>query len=127
MTQHPEDLPWNDVPADNDVWPGTEEPDPAEVTGTEDDDAVRDTSLPRTPRGDDEYRQESLDERLAEEEPDETLQAQDPQTRPLLAPEPGQDDMSATTSEPDADVVDQPDDEPAEEAAVHVVSDDRVM
>jgi len=31
------DLPWNDEPADRDVVPGTEEPDPAEVEGDEGD------------------------------------------------------------------------------------------
>ena len=35
MTEHPEDLPWNDAPADSDAPLGSAEPDPAEVTGDE--------------------------------------------------------------------------------------------
>jgi hypothetical protein len=36
-------MPWNDVPADSDAFPGYEEPDPAEVVGDEDN--PRDLSL----------------------------------------------------------------------------------
>jgi hypothetical protein len=130
MTEHQDDLPWNDVPADSDVVPGTEEPDPAEVMGTEDDDAVRDAALPRFPTGEDEFRRESLAERLAEEEPDRVLDEdeQEPEAGELQAPEAGQDDVDVPLAEADREYAERPrDDEPAEEAAVRVVDDDRVM
>ena len=65
VTPHPEDLPWNDVPADSDVVLGTEEPDPAEVVGDEGEEV--DVSY-RGARDLDHH--DTLDERLAEEEPD---------------------------------------------------------
>ena len=70
MTDHPEDLPWNDVAADSDAPFGSGEPDPAEVTGDEDDPALVDASLADRLHDVDEYRRDTLDERLSEEEPD---------------------------------------------------------
>ena len=69
--QHPEDLPWNDVPADSDVIPGTEEPPPAEVVG--DDNEEYDQATPRPLASDETYHRDTLNERLAEEEPESRL------------------------------------------------------
>lgn len=126
MTEHPEDLPWNDVPADSDVIPGTEEPDPAEVVGDEDDEAVRDLARPHTIDPADEYRQETLDQRLAEEEPEGTPQEQDPEAGELQAPEAGQEDLDVLRGERDRTDPVEPDVEPAEEEAVRVVDEDRL-
>ena len=124
MTEHPEDLPWNDEPADTDVFPGSTEPDPAEVVGTEDDPARRDTSLPRRlDIGVDHI--DTLDERLAEEVPDRTLSEQDPEAGELQAPESGEDDFDAPLAERDQEDPIESRDAPAEEAAIHVVPDDR--
>lgn len=124
MTQHLEDLPWNDEPADNDVVPGSEEPDPAEVVGTEDDPARRDTSLPgRLDIGVDHI--DTLDERLAEEVQDRTVREQDPEAGELQAPESGEDGFDASLGEDDQGGPLEDRDAPAEEAAIHVVSDDR--
>lgn len=125
MTEHPEDLPWNDVPADSDVVPGTEEPDPAEVVGDEDDGAVRDLTRPHTTEPADEYRRETLDQRLAEEEPDRTLGEPD-QEAELLAPEPGEGDLDAPLAERDRTDPEEADVLPAEVDAVRVVDDERV-
>jgi len=51
------DLPWNDVPADSDVVPGSEEPDPAEVEGDDGDEV--DVSHPASPDPYLKYQQES--------------------------------------------------------------------
>ena len=122
MSDHPEDLPWNDVGADSDVFPDSEEPDPAEVEGDEDDPAERDLSYHEHRPGEDVHR-DTLDERLREEVPDRTLAEQEPEAPELIAPELREaEDLEAPVAERDrgtdpvgADV------EPAEEAAVHVV------
>lgn len=121
-----EDLPWNDALADADLIPGTEEPDPAEVEGDEDDDAKVDTSRAPVPDPYDKYRQESLDRRLSEEVPDRTLLDQDPEAGSIQSPIRGEDDdLTLDLAEPD----DQDDwddkDESAEDAAIHIVDEDR--
>lgn len=121
MTDHPEDLPSNDAPADSDAPLGDGEPDPAEVTGDEDDPAIRDASLAGRLHDVDEYRRETLDERLREEEPDRAAQAQEPEAGELQAPEAGDDDIALQRGEPDGvDSLDR-DEEPAEDAAVHEI------
>ena len=125
MTDHPEDLPSNDAPADSDAPFGDGEPDPAEVTGDEDDPAIRDASLAGRLHDVDEYRRETLDERLGEEEPDRAAQAQEPEAGELQAPESGDDDIALLRGEPDRMDSFGDDDESAEDAAVHVVPDRR--
>ena len=127
MTEHPEDLPWNDVQADSDVFPDSNEPDPAEVEGDEDDPAQRDRSYHERRPGEDYYR-DTLDERLREEVPDRTLEEQEPEAPEFDAPELREaEDFQAPVAEHDtgedpveAEVL------PAEEAALHVVPEDRV-
>jgi hypothetical protein len=122
MSEHPEDLPWNDAPADSDAPFGSGEPDPAEVVGDEDDPAIEDASLAGRLHDVDEYRRETLDERLSEEEPDRAARSQGPETGELQAPETGDDDIALQRGEPDLfDAVDEDDDESAEDAAVHVI------
>jgi hypothetical protein len=117
---HPEDLPWNDVPADDDALAGTTEPDPAEVVG--DDDNARD--LAARPILDPNQR-ESLDQRLAEEEPDRTAgTAPAAESGELVDAETGGDDIEL--SEPDQTDPVETEDLPAEEAAVHILEDDRI-
>jgi hypothetical protein len=87
------------VPADSDVVPGTEEPDPAEVEGDEGEEV--DVSHPPIPDASLKYQRETLDQRLAEEEPDRASREEDPGA--------GDDD-----------------DESAEEAAVHIRDEDRI-
>jgi len=126
VSEHPEDLPWNDVPADSDVVPGTEEPDPAEVVGDEDDPAKRDRAARRTLDQTTEYTQETLDERLAEEEPDVAARVEPaPRAGKIQAPEEGQDDLTLDLVEPDVEDPAEPLDEPAEEDAVRVVDEGR--
>ena len=128
MAQDESDLPWNDVPADNDVRPGDEEPDPAEVVGTEDDEAVQDLARPPYPDPSREYRRDTLDERLAEEVPDRLPdEDQAPEAGELQAPEAGQDDLDVPVAEPDVGDVPERRDLPAEEEAIRVVDDDRVV
>jgi hypothetical protein len=127
MSEHPEDLPWNDAPADSDAPLGSGEPDPAEVSGDEDDPAIRDASLAGRLHDVDEYRRDTLDERLSEEEPDRALLSQEPEAGALQAPESGDDDIALLRGEQDpSDSVD--DDgggESAEDAAIHVIPDKR--
>ena len=125
MTEHPEDLPWNDTPADSDAPLGSGEPDPAEVSGDEDDPALRDASLAGRLHDVDEYRRETLDERLSEEEPDRAAQLGEPEAGALQAPEAGDDDIALLRGEPDRMDSFVDDDESAEDAAVHVVPDRR--
>jgi hypothetical protein len=121
MTEHSEDLPWNDAPADSDAPLGSAEPDPAEVVGDEDDPALQDLSLQARLHDVDEYRRESLDERLSEEEPDRAAHAEQPEAGALQAPESGDDDIHLQRGE--SDQLDSLDDEheAAEDAAVHVI------
>ncbi len=127
MTEHPEDLPWNDAPADSDAPLGSAEPDPAEVTGDEDDPAKRDESLAGRLHDVDEYHRDTLDERLREEEPDRAAMSQEPEAGDLQSPEGGDDDISVSSGEGDpSDSVEADDDESAEEAAIHVIPDRRL-
>jgi hypothetical protein len=107
------ELPWNDVPADDDIVPGATEPDPAEVVG--DDDNPRD--LAAHPINDPNVR-ESLDERLAEEEPDAPVRAEPDDAVQLIPGEDGDDDEAAE-AESDDDADDQSE-LGAEEAAIHI-------
>jgi len=112
------DLPWNDEPADRDVVPGTEEPDPAEVEGDEGDEV--DVSHGSSPDIAAKYRRETLDERLAEEEPDRVTAEQDPEAGEILAAESGEDEIELGLGEADDDDDGEPGEEAAEDAAVHV-------
>jgi hypothetical protein len=123
MTEHPEDLPWNDSPADSDAPLGEGEPDPAEVTGNEDDPALRDSSLRGRLQDVDEYHRDTLDERLSEEEPDRLLLFQEPEAGELQAPESGDDDIEVTPGEPDPSDSLEDEDESAEDAAMHLIPD----
>jgi hypothetical protein len=104
---------------------GSGEPDPAEVSGDEDDPALRDASLAGRLHDVDEYRRETLDERLSEEEPDRAAQLGEPEAGALQAPEAGDDDIALLRGEPDRMDSFGDDDESAEDAAVHVVPDRR--
>jgi hypothetical protein len=117
------DLPWNDVPADSDVVPGTEEPDPAEVEGDEGDEV--DVSHPPSPDTSLKYQRETLDQRLAEEVPDRATLTEDPESGELQAAESGEDDLSLDLGEPDESDAEDDDDEAAEDAAMHVRPEDR--
>jgi hypothetical protein len=125
MSEHPEDLPWNDAPADSDAPLGSAEPDAAEVVGDEDDPAVEDLSLEGRLHDVDEYRRDTLDERLSEEEPDLAAEAEEPEAGELQAPEAGDDDVTVLRGE--ADQVDSldVDEEGAEDAAIHVIREGR--
>ena len=122
MTDQPDrttasDAPWTDVPADSDVIPGTEEPDPAEVVGDEGEE--RDLTSPRFDESRDSSQRDTLDERLAEEEPEARLRGQpDAEAGELVAPEDAGGDV--TLGEDDADADDEVDDLGAENAAVHI-------
>jgi hypothetical protein len=118
--RHSEDLPWNDVAADSDTMSTDPEPDPAEVVGDEDDDAEEDLASHRVPDPYEKYRPESLDQRLAEEEPEASPdRAADAEAGELQAPEAGGDDVDAGEDDPvgpDGRI----DDAAAEDAAVHI-------
>jgi hypothetical protein len=114
------DAPWLDVAADSDVIPGTEEPEPAEVVGDEGDE--HDTVSPRIDESRDSYQRDTLDERLAEEEPEAVLRGDtDADAGALVAPIDADDD--ATLEEDDADADDEVEDLPAEDAAVHIIEE----
>ena len=120
-SRHPEDMPWNDVPADSDVMLGSEEPDPAEVEGDEGEEA--DVSHPRMADQAQAYHRDTLDERLSEEEPERWSVEADLEAGGIQAPEEGETDVFLERGEPD-----EPggaDDQAAEEAAIHVRDDDR--
>jgi hypothetical protein len=122
MTDQPDrttasDAPWLDVPADSDVIPGTEEPDPAEVVGEDGDE--RDLASARLDEPFDPYQRDTLDERLAEEEPEATLRGiPAAQAGELVAPEDAGDEVTLAEDDPDAD--DEVVDLGAEDAAVHI-------
>ena len=120
----PEDLPWNDVAADSDVPSGSEEPEPAEVEGDEGEEV--DASRRRSVLPDDENRRETLDERLAEEEPERLGGGQDPAAGEIVAAEleGGDDELSLGLGERDEDEFDG--EEAAEDAAIHVRPEDRI-
>ena len=117
--RHPEDEPWNDVAPDSGTMGADPEPDPAEVTGDEDDDAVRDEAAHRVPDPYEKYREETLDERLAEEEPEERPRgAEDAESGEL---EWSEDDDVLVGEGDEADLGEgNQDDESAEDAAIHV-------
>ena len=117
---HPEDLPWNDVPADSDVVYGTEEPDPAEVEG--DEGAEADVSHPLSPDTSAKYRRETLDQRLREEEPEAEARVDAP-VGGIQAPEGGEDDISLNVEERDRAEPPAIDDPAAEDAAMHVTKE----
>jgi hypothetical protein len=125
MTDQPDrstasDAPWLDVPADSDVVPGTEEPEPAEVVGDEGDE--HDVVSPRLDESRDSYQRDTLDERLAEEEPEAVLRGEpDAEAGALVAPTDSDDE--ATLAEKDADDDDEVDDLGAEDAAVHITEE----
>jgi hypothetical protein len=124
MSEHPEDLPWNDVAADSDVPLGSTEPDPAEVTGDEDDPAITDATLAGRLHDVDEYRRDTLDERLGEEVPDLAAEFEEPEAGEFQAPESGDDDLALVRGERDVSDPDGlDDDDDAEDAAVHVIPD----
>ncbi len=111
------DAPWNDVPADSDVVPGIEEPAPAEVVG--DDGDERDLASSQLDELRDPYQRDTLDERLAEEEPEATLRGVPaPQAGELVAPEDSADDVTLAEDDPDADG--EVDELGAEDAAIHI-------
>lgn len=124
MTDHPEDLPWNNT-ANSDAPLGSGDPDPAEVTGDEDDPALEDASLAGRLHDVDEYRRETLDERLSEEEPDRAATFQELDAGSIQAPENGDDDIALLRGEPDQSDLLERDDQSAEEAAIHVIPDGR--
>ena len=118
--RHSEDLPWNDVAADSDTMSADPEPDPAEVVGDEDDDAEEDLASHRVPDPYEKYRPESLDQRLAEEEPEATPNlAEDAEAGELQAPEAGGDDVEPGEDDPIGPEGGM-DEAAAEDAAVHV-------
>ena len=93
------------------------------MSGDEDDPAIRDSSLAGRLHDVDEYRRETLDERLSEEEPDRAAQSEEPEAGALQAPESGDDDIALLAGEPDQLDSVEPDDESAEDAAMHVIPD----
>jgi hypothetical protein len=118
---HPEDLPWNDVAADSDTMSADPEPDPAEVVGgDDDDDEEEDLASRRVPDPYEKYRPESLDQRLAEEEPEAALHpAADVEAGELQAPEAGGGDVDPGEGDspgPAGEIGDAA----AEDAAIHV-------
>jgi hypothetical protein len=118
------DQPWNDVAGDAGLPAEVDEPDPGEVEGEEGEE--EDTSAPRIPTADDEYRRETLDERLAEEEPEARLhRTANAEAGELVDPQRGGDDVQRGEAHGAGD---DPGDSDlgAEDAAIHVVEDDRV-
>jgi hypothetical protein len=117
--RHSEDLPWNDVAADSDTMSADPEPDPAEVAGDEDDETELDLAAHRVPDPYEKYRQETLDQRLAEEEPEASLHGvEDPEAGQLQAAESAGGD--ADLAEEDPDTTEEVADEDAEDAAIHI-------
>ena len=116
-TEHPEDLPWNDVPGDSSVIAGTDEPAPAEVVGA--DGHERDLSVARDRSHGDRNRRDTLAERLAEEEPEARLRdPADPEVE-LQGPLRGGGDV-VQGEQHDKKRSTRDDERPAEEAAIHI-------
>jgi hypothetical protein len=117
MEGNQRDQPWNDSPADSDAPASFEEPAPAEVVGDDGDEV--DQATPAIP---DPWARETLDQRLAEEEPDQPAAlAEDPGVQ-LVDPQRGGGDVEIGAD----DVSDRPGDAgdlPAEESAVHLRDD----
>jgi len=103
-------MPWNDSPADSDALPGSEEPDPAEVVGDEDN--PRDVSLRRRV---DLGEADTIEERLKAEVRDRVT---DSARGGMELAEQDGDDLEGYTSGDDGED-DQGGDLPAEEAAVN--------
>lgn len=106
------DLPSADAPDDEDFGPQALAPDPAEIVG--EDDAPRDLAARET---NDPNVRETLDERLAEEEPDRPVRKGPDDAVQLILGDDGRD-VEADTAEGDDDG-DQSE-LGAEEAAVHI-------
>ena len=118
---HPEDLPWNDEPGDTLAWPAGREPEPAEVEG---DDGDEDDRSQRPIDDSDLNRRQTLDERLRAEVPDRLRHEQSRRSwQTLQEGETGEDDVEEAEPDPDAIYDEEEDDLPAEEAAIHIVSD----
>ncbi|MBV8445387.1 MAG: hypothetical protein JOZ92_05660 [Candidatus Dormibacteraeota bacterium] len=119
---HPEDLPWNDEPDDPMAWAAGHEPEPAEVDGDDGEEEDR-SQLPIDDS--DLNRRQTLDERLRAEVPDRVRREQSRQSwQTLQEGETGEGDVEE--AEPDRDAIyseEEEDDLPAEEAAIHIVSD----
>ena len=123
-TAHPEDLPWNDEPGDTLAWPGSREPDPAEVDGDEGHEVDRSH---RPADESDLNRRQTLDERLRAEDPDRPARFEEQREgRELQDGESGEEDIELAERDPDAIFDEEDDDLPAEEAAIHIVSDQEV-
>jgi len=114
--RHPEDLPWNDVAADSGTVSADPEPDPAEVVGDEDDEAVEDAAAHRVPDPYAKYQTETLDERLAEEEPEARLgRNEDGEVGEFQDPAYGGGDVDLGEENEERD-----DELGAEDAAIHI-------
>ena len=120
------DLPWNDAPADNDLPGGVNEPSPAEVVGDEDDPALRDEALPASVDPGAKYIPDTLDQRLSEEVPDRTAASDPGPARELVDPLRGGGDVQQAELDL-ADGTAPTEEMAAEDAAIHVVDDDRVL
>jgi hypothetical protein len=120
------DLPWNDAPADDDLPGGVEEPAPAEVVGDEDDPAIRDEATPTVPDPAQKYVQETLDQRLSEEEPDRVNAVSTDGAGELVDPRVGGGDVQRAERD-QADGTAPVEELAAEDAAMHVVDEDRVL
>ena len=112
-----QDMPWNDSPADSEAPPGSEEPEPAEVAEDDDGGAVDTTHNPQLDVGF--FHHDSLDERLAEEEPERAPRAESGLGgSELMAPDGGDEPNTGATGEDDDDPGGD-DDQGAEDAAMH--------
>ena len=120
------DEPWNDVPADDDLPGGVAEPAPGEVVGDEDDPAERDLASHRVPDPMEKYTPDTLDQRLAEEEPDVAASRADEASPELVDMRDGSGEvrLGERDSNDGTAVAEEP---AAEEAAIHVVDEDRVL
>ncbi|MFN2463954.1 MAG: hypothetical protein ABR573_08655 [Candidatus Dormibacteria bacterium] len=114
-SDHPEDLPWNDSPADSLAPLGSHDPEPGEVT-----DDSRDLSGTNIP--DDPYRRDTLDERLAEESPESEIA---PPEAAFEIADVGRGDEGRVAPLDRDDTLRSPA-QAAEESAIHVVDDDRI-
>ena len=118
-----DDQPWNDSPADSGLPAELDVPEPAEVEGEEGEEW--DASSPRMLSTEDEYRRETLDERLAEEEPEARITGTaDPDAGELVDPDRGGGDVQRAERHGAGDEDD--DEMGAEDAAMHVVDEDRI-
>lgn len=117
-SEHAEDLPWNDVPADNDVMPGSLEPDPAEILG-EDGAEYDAAAAPRV----DPYHRDTLSERLAEERPELGLGTL-PDAAAGELQDPGMGGGDVHLAEHDTEYGSFPGELAAEDAAVHIIQEE---